>query len=38
MLKYLTRDNVASVGKIAFAIAAGSYAYLYVTPVTKGKA
>lgn len=37
MKDILTRDNVASVGKLAFAIAVGSYAYLYVSTPAKGK-
>jgi hypothetical protein len=31
MKEFLTRENVASLGKVAFAVAVGSYAFLYVS-------
>jgi hypothetical protein len=40
MKDFFTRENVSMVAKVAFAVAVGAYAYLYVTPATpavKGK-
>lgn len=37
MKDLISRENVSAVGKIAFAVAVGAYAYLYVSPATKGK-